>query len=81
MFILVEDVVFYAMGSGEYDELARVLWCSCVASVWFVVVNEVLDVIVAALKDVLTRLPTEALLMEQYSVLCLTVDEVILEVQ
>ena len=43
-------------------------------------VKEVLETLVISLKDVLSRPPTEALLIEQYSVLCLTLDEIIVEV-
>ena len=43
-------------------------------------VKEVLETLVISLKDVLSRPPSEALLVEQYSVLCLTLDEIIVEV-
>jgi len=64
VFTPVADLVFYAMGTGDYDEMA---------------LNEVLDTLIMSLKDVLSRPPTETLLMEQYAVLCLTIDEIILE--
>lgn len=62
-FMPVADVVFYLLGSGEYDEIGLV---------------EVLRTIIQALREVLGK-PTAAVLLDKYAKLCLVVDEVLNE--
>eukprot|EP00798_Chlamydomonas_sp_ICE-L_P024121 gene24121-9696_t len=65
VFIPTADLVFYLMGSGEYDELA----CA-----------DILRSIMLTLKDVIGKAPTGAVLMDKYSKLCVILDEMINEV-
>lgn len=44
-------------------------------------VNHVLETLIATMKDILARPLSETLLIENYSVLCLAIDEIILEVE
>lgn len=57
------DVVFYALGTGEYDELN---------------LAEAIRAICLGLRDTV-RKPTEAALFDNYGRLCMVVDEVINE--
>ncbi|KAK9810121.1 hypothetical protein WJX72_005088 [[Myrmecia] bisecta] len=64
VFKLEADLLFYLLGTGEYDELN---------------LAEALRALVGALRDTLKRQPTEALLFDNYGKLCLVVDELINE--
>ena len=66
VFIPCSDLVFYLMGSGEYDELA----CA-----------EILRATIQVLKDVLGKTPSAALLFDKYTKLCVVMDEIINEVR
>ncbi|KAL0037359.1 hypothetical protein WJX79_003804 [Trebouxia sp. C0005] len=57
------DIVFYALGTGEYDELN---------------LAETIRAISLGLRDTLKK-PTEAALFDNYGRLCMVVDEVINE--
>mmetsp|Transcript_11180 Transcript_11180/g.24075 ORF Transcript_11180/g.24075 Transcript_11180/m.24075 type:complete len:151 (-) Transcript_11180:781-1233(-) len=63
-FIPCGDLVFYLLGTGEYDELA----CA-----------EALRSIIGVLRDVTGKTPSSSLLLDKYARLCLVVDEVINE--
>lgn len=58
------DVVFYCLSSGEYDELAT---------------SELLRLIVTALSRTIGKPPTESVIFQNYAKVCLVVDEIINE--
>jgi hypothetical protein len=62
----VTDLVFFAMGSGEYDEPA---------------LADVLDTVIASVRDALGRPATEALLTDKFARFAVLVDEIINEGQ
>lgn len=62
VFVPQLDLVFYCMGSGEYDESA---------------LAEVITTVMASLKDILGRPPTESSMFEKYTRLVVVLDEVI----
>lgn len=64
VFMGFNDLVFFCIGSGEYDELA---------------LTHVLRVILVALRNVVSKNISEASLFESYGQLCLVIDEVINE--
>mmetsp|Transcript_28854 Transcript_28854/g.73613 ORF Transcript_28854/g.73613 Transcript_28854/m.73613 type:complete len:151 (-) Transcript_28854:217-669(-) len=64
VFISQGDLVYYLLGSGEYDELAGA---------------DTLRAISGALKDVLGKTPSASLLLDKYTKLVVVVDEVINE--
>ena len=66
VFIPTTDLVFYALGSGEYDEMA---------------LSGVLRVVMMAIADSLGKPPTESVLFEKYGRVAVIVDEVITEGQ
>ncbi|KAF8065736.1 tstD [Scenedesmus sp. PABB004] len=65
-FVLIPtmDLVFYALGSGEYDEMA---------------LSGVLRVIMIAIADVVGKPPTESVFFEKYARIAAVIDEVINE--
>eukprot|EP00877_Chromochloris_zofingiensis_P011951 jgi/Chrzof1/7009/Cz02g07150.t1 len=65
-FVLIPatDLVFYALGSGEYDEMA---------------LASLLRVIMLAIADVVGKPPTESVFFEKYARICVVIDEVINE--
>lgn len=65
-FVLIPttDLVFYALGSGEYDEMA---------------LSGVLRVIMIAIADVVGKPPTESVFFEKYSRIACVIDEVVNE--
>lgn len=65
-FVLIPttDLVFYALGSGEYDEMA---------------LSGVLRVIMIAIADVVGKPPTESVFFEKYSRIACVIDEVLNE--
>ncbi|KAK9842304.1 hypothetical protein WJX81_005560 [Elliptochloris bilobata] len=58
------DLVYYAVGTGEYDELT---------------LAEALRGLAAALREAMRKAPSEAVLLDHYARLCLVVDEVVQE--
>ena len=86
------DVVFYALGTGEYDELnckcTLHLVCSVSQEQWHfavpvesvLAVAETIRAISLGLRDTI-RKPTESALFDNYGRLCMVVDEVINEVR
>lgn len=62
VYTVVSDLFLYVVGEGEYDELG----CA-----------EVLQAVVACLKDVCRRAPTEAAVLDKYGRVCLALDEVV----
>ena len=64
MFIPISDLVFYLLGSGEYEELAA---------------SEILRTIMSSLTDVLGRSLSSSALLDKYTRVALVVDEVINE--
>lgn len=64
VFIPISDLVFYLLGSGEYEELAA---------------SEVLRTIMSSLTDVLGRSLSSSALLDKYTRVALVVDEVINE--
>ncbi len=85
------DIVYYALGTGDYTELARALLgrdlahrpCTAILfrSVRRSAVAEALRHLAAALREAMRKPPTEALLLDHYARLCLVVDEVVHEVR
>ena len=66
VFVPCADLVFYLLGSGEYDELA----CA-----------DTLRSLIAILKDLLGKPPSAGVLLDKYTKLAVIVDEVINEVR
>ncbi|CAL8469515.1 g9056 [Coccomyxa elongata] len=58
------ELVYHALGTGEYDELA---------------LAETLRFIAVALHDVLRKTPSEALLLDNYARMCIILSEIINE--
>ncbi|WIA16874.1 hypothetical protein OEZ86_014067 [Tetradesmus obliquus] len=65
-FVLIPtmDLVFYALGSGEYDEMA---------------LSGVLRVVMISIADVVGKPPTESVFFEKYARIASVIDEVVNE--
>jgi hypothetical protein len=64
VFIPTTDLVFYAMGSGEYDEMA---------------LSGVIRVMMIAISDMMGKPPTESVFFEKYSRIACVIDEIVNE--
>eukprot|EP00878_Enallax_costatus_P009152 GHUV01009566.1.p1 GENE.GHUV01009566.1~~GHUV01009566.1.p1 ORF type:complete len:152 (+),score=21.14 GHUV01009566.1:634-1089(+) len=64
VFIPTMDLVFCALGSGEYDEMA---------------LSNVLRVIMIAIADTVNKPPTESVMFEKYARIASVIDEVVNE--
>ena len=80
VFVPTQDVVFYALGTGEYEELLRT--CSRTSRPQHQrcpTVSQVLSSIMDGLKESLKVPLTERNLIDKYSKMLLVVDEVVNE--